>query len=258
MLNRSGNKKKLMSLIYPLFPRHKMRIDLFFGAGGAFFDLPKPKYAILNDLDDDVTNLYLVIQNHKDDFVNELKKLPASSSLVTYWKTHYESDPIKKALRFLFLSNFTYLGKGDTLRLGLSNTKEVAIKAADSIFHQVQNVRISNYDFREVIPKIQFPKKVCDKSEAFVFMDPVYLDTSNHYKVPKWHKNDTLDCLDIMKNCGIKSMMCEFSNKQVVDAAKSRNLEVRTLKQRHSIKSAREEIIITNYSITNQLFNVNQ
>ena len=46
------------------FPKHRMRIELFFGAGGSFFYLPEPKYAIVNDLDDDVTNLYLTIQNH--------------------------------------------------------------------------------------------------------------------------------------------------------------------------------------------------
>lgn len=243
-----------MSLIYPYFPSHKMRIDLFFGAGGAYFKLPKPKYAILNDLDDDVSNLYRIIQTDSDRLIEELKLLPISTSMVDWWKNHLETDPIKKALRFLLISNFTYLGKGDTLRLGLANTKSLLIKEINSIFLELQNVRISNLDFREVIDKVQFPEKVCKKSEAFVFLDPIYLDSTHSYKVPKWTEKDTIDCLDLMKNCGIKSLMCEFNHDLVMSEADKRGFAVTYLKKRHSISSARTEIVITNYPITNHLF----
>ena len=84
ILNRLGNKKSIAMDIYPHFPDHKMRIDLFFGAGGAFFNMPKAKYNILNDYDDDVTNLFLVVQNQKEALVRAIELLPISSTLVKY------------------------------------------------------------------------------------------------------------------------------------------------------------------------------
>lgn len=244
-----------MDRIYPMFPPHKMRIELFFGAGGSFFDLPKPKYGILNDFDDDVTNLFLVIMENRKHLVNLLRQVPISSSMLNHWKEVHEADRFYKAVRFLFLSNFTYLGKGNTLKLELGHPKEQIISQIESVFHQLSNMRICTYDFREVLPKVTFSKNVCRRDEAFMFLDPVYLDTENVYRVPKWIEKDTLDCLDLMVNEGIKSMMCEFNHPFVMKEAQTRNLIITPLKHRHSIKAKRQEIIITNYPIPVQLFN---
>ena len=70
----------------PLFPVHKMRIELFFGAGGSYFYLPKPKYAVLNDLDDDVTNLYLTLLNDTDELIRQIELLPTTTGLIQHWK----------------------------------------------------------------------------------------------------------------------------------------------------------------------------
>ena len=246
-----------MKYIHPHFPPHKMRIDLFFGAGGAFFGLPKPQYAILNDLDDDVINLYFIIQQRRDDFISEFLKLPISSSLVKYWKKNHETDPLKKALRFILLSNFTYLGKGDTLRLGLYDQKKVMISKIDQVFLELANVKLCCYDFRDVISKIEFSDRVCRKEKAFLFLDPIYLDSEHTYKVPKWKEKDTIDCLDLMISSGIKSAMCEFNHPTVVEQSKKRGLNVIPIKERRNIKKRSAEILITNYNTTN-LFNQNQ
>jgi len=256
MLSRLGNKSKLMKYIHPYFPPHKMRIDLFFGAGGAFFGLPKPQYSILNDLDDDVTNFYFIIQERKEEFIYEFLKMPISSSLVRYWKNHQETDPLKKALRFTLLSNFTYLGKGDTLRLGLSDQKKVMIQKIDQVFLELQSAKLCNYDFREVIPKIEFADRISRKEKAFVFMDPVYLDSNHTYKVPKWKKDDTLDCLDLMITCGIRAAMCEFDHPIVIEESKKRGLNIIPIKERRNIKKRSTEILITNYN-NHSLFNQN-
>ncbi len=102
ILVRMGNKRRLAKIIGSYFPKHRMRIELFFGAGGSFFYLPKPKYSILNDLDDDVTNLYIMVKNRKIELINEIKKVPISESLIKYWKKNIELDPIKKQFVFCF------------------------------------------------------------------------------------------------------------------------------------------------------------
>ena len=58
ILRRLGNKKKIAKKIQAYFPPHKIYIEPFFGAGGMFFNKPKAKYNIVNDLDSDVFNLF--------------------------------------------------------------------------------------------------------------------------------------------------------------------------------------------------------
>ena len=247
ILTRLGNKRKMKKELEQYFPNHKMRIELFFGAGGSYFYLPKPKYAILNDLDDDVFNLYQIILTRKEEFINEIKLMPVSESLVKYWRKNQECDPIKKALRFLLLSNFTYLGKGDTLRIGLENTKKVILKNIEPTFLWLQDATITNCDFREVIGKINFSEKLLKKEDAFIYLDPIYLGTTHCYKVPKWTVNDTEDCFKIMKYSGIPSAMSEFDNKEVLELADKYEMNVIPIKERQNIKKRSTEILITNY-----------
>ncbi len=247
VLTRLGNKRKMKEYLAPLFPYHKMRIELFFGAGGSFFYLPPPKYAILNDLDDDVTNLYQVILDHKDELIEEIEIMPVAESLIKYWQKHKETEPVKKAVRFLLLSNFTYLGKGNTLRLGLDNAKQSLINNIEPTFLKLQHAKITNCDFRSVIDKISFSEKLITKEEAFVYMDPIYLNTSHYYKVPKWTVNDTEDCFKIMANCGIPSAMSEFKSETILDFASDYKMHVIPLKIRQNINNRKQEILITNY-----------
>jgi DNA adenine methylase len=231
------------------FPKHRMRIELFFGAGGSFFYLPKPKYSILNDLDDDVTNLYMTVQNDMKSLIRQIEMVPITESLIRYWRKNTEKDPLKKAVRFLYLSNFTYMGKGNIIRAGLDNAKDLIVKNINQTFIYLKNCKIMNRDFREVLPAISFTKGLNDKEHCFVYLDPIYLETEHWYRVPKWTKKDTTDCLDLMVNCGIKAAMSEFDHPFVVKMAKKRGLKVHYLRARANIKNTRTEILITNYKI---------
>ncbi|MGG8495943.1 DNA adenine methylase [Tenacibaculum sp. TC6] len=252
VLTRLGNKRKISDLLYNHFPSHKMRIELFFGAGGSFFYLPIPKYSILNDFDSDVSNLYRVILDQKEELKEAIKLMPVSEGMINHWKENQETDPLRKSLRFLLLSNFTYLGKGDTLRLGIDNTKRNLLKRIDPVFEMLSNSKITNSDFREVLPKISFNKDVTPKEDCFVYLDPVYLDSTHYYKVPKWSVSDTEDCFKIMDECGIKCAMSEFDHEAVLDFAADYKMNVIYLKERQNIKNKKNEILITNYD-NNQL-----
>ena len=102
ILRRLGNKSKIAMDIQKYFPQHKIYIEPFFGAGGMFFNKTKVQYNIVNDLDSDVFNLFQVVSNKKEELEAAFKMMPIHSDLLDHWKEHKESEPIKKALRFLF------------------------------------------------------------------------------------------------------------------------------------------------------------
>lgn len=248
ILTRLGNKRGLMKEIYPYFPNHKMRVDLFFGAGGAFFNTPKSEHTILNDLDDDVTNLFLVVKNRKDELYESIKLLPISSSLLNHWKKNKEEDPLLKAIRFLLLSNFSLYGKGGNLRLGLCNTKKLLLSRINPTFEALENTKITNDDFRSVLKKINFSDAL-SREETFVYLDPIYLGTTHNYKVPSWTKESTRDCLDIMSNSGCKCALSEFDHPFIINEAKRRGFNLIPIKERRNIKNNRLEMLYTNYDL---------
>ena len=247
ILTRIGNKRRIAKQLHQHFLPHRMRIEFFFGAGGSFFYLPIPKFSILNDADADVTNLYLVLLDRKEELKQQIEILPISESLIKYWIKNKETDPLRKAIRFLLLSNFTYMGKSDTLRLGIDHSKRNLIKRLEPTFRMLQNSKITNVDFRQVLSKISFHEDVTPKNACFNYLDPVYLGTEHNYKVDKWTIKDTEDCFKIMQNSGINSAMSEFDVEPVLDFASDYNMNVIYLKERRNLKNKRQEILITNY-----------
>lgn len=247
VLTRLGNKRKLAKQLHANFLPHRMRIELFFGAGGSYFYLPTPKFSILNDADSDVTNLYLVMLDQKEELKKQLELLPVSESLIKYYLKNEETDPVRKAVRFLLLSNFTYMGKGDTIRLGIGHCKRNLIDRIEPTFQMLKNAKITNVDFREVLGKISFNDKVTPKRDCLCYLDPVYLGTEHTYKVNKWTVNDTEDCFKIMDTSGINSAMSEFATEPVLDFASDYKMNVIYLEERRNLKNRRQEILITNY-----------
>jgi len=81
LLKRIGNKDKISEKIISHFPTHTLYIELFFGAGGIFFNKEKSKYSILNDLDDEVFNFYMVVKDNPEEFRKALEGLVVSESL---------------------------------------------------------------------------------------------------------------------------------------------------------------------------------
>jgi DNA adenine methylase len=231
-----------------------MYIEPFFGAGGMFFNKPKAKYNILNDIDSEVFNLFQVILNNKNELIDMFLKMPVHEDLWNYWKKHKEIDPIKRAIRFLFLSNYGFFGMPRTMLFPNKNTSEIILKKIDETAKFMFGVDFMNCDFREMFKKIRFSNKN-EKEYAFIYADPPYLHTENNYK-NSFTEKDSLDLFDTLQNTGIKWAMSEFDNPFILNQAKERNLNVIIIGEKKNIRNRRVEILITNYK-TNQGFLMN-
>ena len=249
ILRRLGNKKKIAKEIQKYFPEHKIYIEPFFGAGGMFFNKPKAKYNIVNDLDSDVFNLFMVVMNQKDELEKAFYLMPIHSDLLEYWKHNQETEPIKKALRFLFLSNLTYYGLGDSVDYGSKNKNSV-FDFIDKTFEFLENVKFTNFDFNKMLNSIQFFKS--DLDNCFIYSDPPYLaDRKDRYK-HEFTETDSFELFETLEQTGCKWAMSEFNHPFILEQAKERNLNVIEIGERQNLKNRRTEILITNYK-TNQL-----
>ncbi len=250
ILRRLGNKRKIAVKIQAHFPKHHIYIEPFFGAGGMFFNKPKAKYNILNDLDSDVYNLFQVISNQKEALEAAFKSMPIHLDLWEYWKKNTETDPVQKALRFIFLSNYGFLGKPETLRYLSGNTSKLIYENINRTNEFIFGCEFMNTDFRDVFKKLSF-KSEKEKLNTFAYCDPPYLGTDNNYE-QGFTEQDSSDLFDVLQNSGVHFGYSEFDHPFILEQAKQRKLNVIEIGERRNIKNRRTEILVTNY-VSSQL-----
>jgi DNA adenine methylase len=250
MFRRLGNKSKYAKEIISKFPSHKVYYELFMGSGSIFFQKPKSQYSILNDLDSDVFNLFIIIKDSYQQLLLLLKVTPVNEELFYYWKKNKESDPVKQALRFLYLSSFSYLGKSDTFRLLHSDCsyKEKLEKLILFSSEQLKNTMVRNKDFRFFFSDIYVSDKHIGKADRFIYADPPYLETENNYNTPLWTKKDSFDLFNTLQETGMRFAMSEFRHPFILEEASKRKLNIISIKERRNIKNRKTEILITNYN----------
>lgn len=252
ILTRQGNKTLIADKLYLQFPEHKTYIELFFGAGGMYFNKPIAQNNICNDVDSEVFNLWNEVKFNKDELLKELEQLPIHNDI---WKAFKKQTPINNTLRaalFLMYSNFGYMGKPNNLGFSAScNYKDMIIQKIDETFKKIKDVLFMNEDFRNVLPKIKYRSEQ-EKHNTFIYADPPYLGTYE-YKTG-WKEKDTIDCFDVVFNSGFKAAMSEFNNPVILDLAKQMNLNVITIGERQNMKNRRIEILVTNYKKNATLF----
>lgn len=261
-LRRLGNKTKLAKKIIQTFPFHNVYIEPFFGAGGLFFNKPLVNHNFLNDIDDDVFNLWVCFTKRFNELYEAIQSLPQSESIFNYWLENKETEPIQKAVRFIFLSNFSLYGVSNTFYKGTVNAKEVLISNFINAKYMLKNTNISNCDFRKLYSGISIKSEMNGDRNSFTVLsynDPPYLGTNDNYS-HSFTEQDSIDLFDI--NCNLAKQypakyffaISEFNHPFILEQAKERNLNVIEIGERRTMKNRNTEILVCNYEVELGLF----
>ena len=156
-----------------------------------------------------------------------------------------------RAVRFLFLSNFGYLGKPETLRVGGNNTAQIIIDNINATHDFLFQVYFLNCDFRDVFKKISVKDQ--ERDDYLVYADPPYLGTDNNY-ASGFTEKDSFDLFETLDNSKLKYAMSEFDHPFILAQAKKRGLNVITIGERANLKNRRIEILVCNYDVQKTLF----
>jgi len=258
ILRRLGNKSKLAADIIQYFPSHKIYIEPFFGAGGMFFNKPKAQYNIVNDIDSDVFNLFQVVSNKKEELEKAFFEMPIHSDLLEYWKENEETDSIRRALRLLLLSNFTFNGAGSTIVFG--GSKSVIKSHKNNFYNALEktnkllfDVQFANFDFRKFLNSLMFHDE--ELNNTFIYADKPYSNTDNNYST-NWNNQDDIDLLQVLDSTGCKYSVSEFEGSHFESLALEKGLNKIVIGERQNLKNRRVEILLCNYQQENSLFNI--
>lgn len=253
ILRRMGNKTKLAADIQKYFAPHRIYIEPFFGAGCIYFNKPKADHNIVNDLDGDVFNLFQVMVNDKVRLEEMFYIMPTHSDLLDYWKKNKETDPIRKAVRFLFLSNLTFMGAGASIQGGTGNTKNAFYGAIEQTYKMINDVKFFNTTAIEFLSKKVAFGESCPVKDCYIYCDPPYLGTDDNYS-HSFTEQDVIELLDCLISIGCNFSYSEFDHPFLLEQAEKRGLKVVTIGERHNLKNRRTEILITNYARPKTLF----
>ena len=249
ILRRMGNKSQIADKIQKYFPRHRLYAEPFFGAGGMYFNKPKARYNIMNDLDADVFNFWLMVSTRKDELEEEIKNMPVHSALLEYWKKNKETDPLRQALRFIFISNCTFMGAGASITFGTENPKQIIKDRLNQTFEAIKDVQFSNCDFRKFFDIL----RERNSDDTFIYCDPPYLGTDDNYS-HSFTEQDSRDLFDLLTASGCKWAMSEFDNEFILKQANDRGLNTIIIGERGNLKNFRTEVLVTNYAKPATLF----
>lgn len=180
LVNWYGGKQKLAREIISMMPEHAHYVEVFFGSGAVFFNKPRAAANTINDLNENLINLYIQVRDNYD----ELCRL-------TYWTLHnrrdyerfvrmHESgykdvDPVTRAFAFFFLIKTSFQGiAGQGWHPSKTRNSAVfnhnLLENLKYIRKLLDGVVIENDTFQNVIPKYSHPSYL-------LYCDPPYFGT---------------------------------------------------------------------------------
>ncbi|MEI6893617.1 MAG: Dam family site-specific DNA-(adenine-N6)-methyltransferase [Colwellia sp.] len=114
-LKWAGGKYSLCDVIAKMLPKERRLIEPFVGAGSVFLNTHYDHY-ILNDINQDLINLYKILQDKPDSFIEDAKKFfnAEHNQADTYYQLRKDFNDSKdsyfRSLVFLYMNRHGYNG----------------------------------------------------------------------------------------------------------------------------------------------------
>lgn len=246
-ISRVGGKSKLRKDILNLIPEHTCYVELFFGAGWIYFGKEKSKVEVINDIDKELINLFKTLKYHAEEVERLLEYEFSGRDIFEEYKNYNLENltEIHRAIRFLYLINMSFAGKGKTYGYGTTRipSQKIFLKnTLKEIKERLSNTYVENLSFEKIIDKY-------DREHTFFFCDPPYFETSGYDA--KFGEEEQILLRDKLKNLKGKFLLTINDHPKVREWYKDFN--IKEVEVNYSISRKAEgrgkykELIITNY-----------
>lgn len=270
VLKWAGGKRQLLKDIKKHIPeKFSTYYEPFLGGGAVLFEL-QPSKAVVNDINEELMNVYLVIRDHIEELIEELKKHERKNSEEYYYeireldrdKRKYEQlSNIEKAARIIYLNKTCYNGLFRVNSQGQFNVPYGRYKNPD-IVNEVTLRAVSNYfnkakitfkcgDFEEAVKGA--------REDSFVYFDPPYdpvSDTSSFtgYDINGFDKEEQLrlkELCDKLNKKGVKFLLSNSATDFILDLYKDYNITIvqanRVINSKADKRGKVDEVLVKNY-----------
>ena len=179
----AGGKAKLIEQYKPFLPQDfDCYYEPFLGGGALFFHLApqlqaQGKKAYLSDLNPELVNVYQCVQGQVEALIAQLAEHQVNHDKAWYYKVraNLETDPVKRAARFIYLNKTCFNGLYRENSQGLFNVpmgryKNPRICAPDLLRPASAALQIADIAQQPFTAVLDYAKTPLD----FVYFDPPY------------------------------------------------------------------------------------
>lgn len=252
-----GGKQTLAPLIVSNIPEHTTYVEPFFGGGAVFFQKPKSKVEIINDLNQFVVNFYEQVQQNFQELQSLIQATLHSrrrwaDAMVMYGHPHLFSN-VERAWAFYVLTNQGYAGKIGSWGFGTTtNCSEKKAKNSRENFSEEYAIRLSQVqvECRDALKIIE----TRDKASTFFYLDPPYHNADmGHYGGYSESDFESLlvHCSEMEGKFLLSSYPSEILSKYVADNS-WHQIFVEQQVTASSKRKRKVEVLTANYPITRE------
>ena len=253
-----GGKFELSKKLVPMLPSHEWYFEVFAGGLSMFFRKNKCTWNVVNDLDNDVVNLYISVVEEFEAFKEFVYWYPRSRALFLEIKDELKQgkeiempDP-RRAARYFYVIR-TAFNKNPYGSFSKSPKKDWGTKLIEELKYSrsyFDGVTIENLDFRELLKR--YPPRDVD----LWYMDPPYVvagergDYYVHDFTDEDHKG-ILEVCDEIDAAGGKFMVSYDDRNRIRELFSNYNVGEVTTKYAGNLSKRNtviKELVITNYT----------
>lgn len=250
----TGGKGKEIKYFEYYIPKFKIYVEPFLGGGALFWHL-KPKKAVLNDINYDLINFFIQLRDNYDMLIKYNNKHEHNkdyfNNIVCKLNTDDFENKVERASAFYYINKTCFSGKWRVNSKGefnntWGNYKTETYRYLDKEYSLLlQGITILNKDFKYVLLKYMYNR------DAFIFLDPPYLDCDTMY-VANTNFKLIYDYLSryILK-CKCKVLLVVKNNEYIENTFKDFIVKRYTKKYCHNSTSNKkhEHLVICNYTV---------
>jgi DNA adenine methylase len=203
-----GAKQRIAKRLITQLPPHSAWIEAFCGSAAVTLAKPPAPIEIINDLDDQIVNLFEQLRSNPDALCEVIELTPyARAEYLKAKNTTDDVTPLEKARVFLVATMMTVNGANGGENAGFSFTQSYSRNGREArvnrwcnlpdrlflVAKRLKNVRIENRDARDLISMYK------DRPASLIYLDPPYLmDRQQSYTVDA---NDETFHRDLLNIC---------------------------------------------------------
>ena len=202
-----GSKHRIASQIVAILPPHNAWVEAFCGSSAVTLAKPPAKIEIINDMDNQVINLFKQLRENQDELCRLVALTPYALSEYLTAREHQECAPLEKARQFLVATMMAVNGANGGSGSGFSfsqsysrGDKEARVsrwynlpERIAPVVERLRNVRIENRDARELLSMFE------KRPATLIYLDPPYnIDRNQRYSVDideEYHTDLLTGCL---------------------------------------------------------------
>lgn len=249
-----GAKWALANWIISHFPTHRSYLEPFFGSGAVLFTKERSPIETVNDLDDDVVNLFDWIRKDPERLAETIFWTPYSRTVYekAFEAQNTETDSFQRAvdfyIRLMMGHGFRITGekvgwKNDVQGREAAYAANCWCKTPDIIrktAERLRGVQIENRPALDLIDRFNFPN-------VLIYADPPYILSTRHGKQYRHEMTDAdhMDLLDALKAHKGSVILSGYENKLYNDALNGWHKD--TVSSRTQTAAKRQEVLWMNF-----------